>query len=263
MVSCSKQHEPKADIKLFAMDCGSYDVADMKDLGANGVYDGQTLTMVNPCYLIRHPKGDLLWETGHIDSLADKKDGEVAGVWHAKRKVKLIEQLKQLNLTPKHIEFLALSHIHPDHSGNANKFSSSTFIVNEHEREYMFSEPINSYFGANYSNLQTSNTITFKDEHDVFSDGTVLIKSMPGHTPGSSVLLVKLNNAGNVLLTGDLYVHAKGRELQTMHQYNDIKQTQLSRMKFETLAKKENATVLIHHEKQDFDSLPTFPKYLN
>lgn len=250
-------------IKLYTMNCGSYDVADMKDLSGTGVYDGQKLKMANPCFLIRHPKGDLLWETGHVDSLADKVNGEVSGVWHSKLKTKLVEQLAQLNIKPQDIEYLSLSHVHPDHAGNANKFDSSTFIVNELEHGYMFSEPTKSYFGEYYSALEQAKTVLFSGEHDVFDDGSVVIKSMPGHTPGSSVLLVRLNNAGNLLLSGDLYVHAQGRKLNTMHQYNAKELTLSSRAKFEVLAKKENARVVIQHDKQDFESLPVFPKYLD
>jgi N-acyl homoserine lactone hydrolase len=86
---------------------------------------------------------------------------------------------------------------------------------------------------------------------------------MPGHTPGSSVLLVRLNKAGNILLTGDLYLHAQGRKLNTVLQYNVKAVTIDSRIKFEVLAKKENARVIIQHDKQDFERLPVFPKYLN
>jgi len=251
------------NIKLYALDCGSYDVADMKDLSDTGVYDGQKLEMANPCFLIRHPKGDLLWETGHIDSLADKVNGEVGGVWHSKLKTKLVAQLAQLNITPQDIEYLSLSHVHPDHAGNANKFESSTFIVNKLEHDFMFSEPTKSNFGEYYSALEKAETILFNGEYDVFDDDSVVIKSMPGHTPGSSVLLVRLSHAGNLLLSGDLYVHAQGRKLNTMHRYNAKALTLDSRAKFEVLAKKENARVVIQHDKQDFERLPKFPRYLD
>jgi N-acyl homoserine lactone hydrolase len=251
------------NIKLYTIDCGSYDVADMESLSSTGAYDGQKLQMANPCFLIRHPKGDLLWETGHVDSLADKINGEVGGVWHAKLKTKLVVQLAQLNIKPQDIEYLSLSHVHPDHAGNANKFDSSTFIVNELEYKYMFSEPAISYFGEYYSALDKAKTIVFSDEYDVFDDGSIVIKSMPGHTPGSSVLLVRLNKTGNILLTGDLYLHAQGRKLNTVLQYNVKEVTIDSRIKFEILAKKENARVIIQHDKQDFERLPVFPKYLN
>ena len=252
-----------SNIKLYAMNCGSYDVSDMEVLSATGQYDGQKLKMANPCFLIRHPKGDLLWDTGHIDSLADNPDGEASGVWHAKLKTKLIAQLNQLKITPKDIEYLSLSHVHPDHAGNANKFVESIFIVNELERKYMFSEQTKSYFGAFYSALENVKTISFTSEYDVFDDGSVVMQSMPGHTPGSSTLLVRLDKAGNILLSGDLYVHARGRILKTMHQYNDKQLTMNSRKKFEDLAKKENARVIIQHDKKDFESLPKFPKFLD
>ena len=41
-------------------------------------------------------------------------------------------------------------------------------------------------------------------DNDVFGDGTVMMLGMPGHTPGHTSLLVKLQQKGNVLLSGDL-----------------------------------------------------------
>lgn len=250
-------------IKFYALDCGSYDVSDMKSLSATGEYDGQKLKMVNPCFLIRHPKGDLLWDTGHSDSMADSPNGEISGVWHAKLSIKLIDQLSQLGITPTDIDYLSLSHVHPDHAGNANKFVQSTFIVNELEREFMFSEQTKSMFGTYYSALENAKTISFKTEYDVFGDNTVVIKSMPGHTPGSSVLLVRLAKAGNILLTGDLYIHERGRQLKTILQYNDQQLTIASRKRFEVLVRKEQARVIIQHEKQHFEKLPKFPGFLD
>lgn len=253
-----------SELKLYALDCGTIDVSDMKDLSSTGTYDGQKIQLVNPCFLIRHPRGNLIWDTGHVDSMADKPNGEVSGVWHSKLSRKLLEQLGLLGISVTDIDYLSLSHAHPDHSGNANKFIDSTFIVNELEHEYMFSEPAKTYFGTYYFALEGAKTILFKDEYDVFNDGTVVIKSMPGHTPGSSVLLVKLSKTGNILLTGDLYIHEKERQIGTMHQYNvDKELTLISRNKFEHLVKKENARVIIQHEKKDFERLPKFPDFLD
>jgi len=253
-----------SDIKLYALDCGTIEVSDMKDLSSTGEYDGQEIQLVNPCFLIRHPKGNLLWDTGLVDSMADNPNGEISGVWHSKLSTTLIKQLHQLDLSAKDIDYISLSHAHPDHSGNANKFIDSTFIANELEYEYMFSQPAKTYFGTNYSALKNAKTIFFTNEYDVFGDRSVVIKSMPGHTPGSSVLLVRLYNAGNVLLTGDLYIHARERKTGTMHKYNVNKVlTVISRAKFENLVKKESARVVIQHEKQDFERLPKFPKFLN
>jgi N-acyl homoserine lactone hydrolase len=254
----------KSGVKLYAINCGTIDVLDMRELSSGGEYNGQTTQLVNPCFFIRHPKGDLLWDTGHSDSKADNVNEKLSGIWHSKLRVKLIDQLNILGVSATNIDYLALSHIHPDHAGNANKFIKSTFIVNELEHQYMFSAPIMPIFGEFYCALKDVKTVQFKTEHDVFNDGTVVIKSMPGHTPGSSVLLIRLDNAGNVLLSGDLYIHAKGRALNTMLIHNVDKQLTLaSRNKFEALAVKENARVIIQHEKKDFERLPKFPEYLD
>jgi len=258
------QQAEVSKVKLYTMDCGTLDVSDMSNLSNNGEYSGQKTTLVNPCFLIRHAKGNLLWDTGHIDSLADDPNGSVSGVWHSKLRIGLIEQLKQIGLSSSDIKYLSLSHIHPDHAGNSNKFAQSTFIVNKLEHEYMFTQQIKGYFGEFYSELESAKTVLFDNTYDVFGDNSVVIHSMPGHTPGSSVLLIRLTNSGNILLSGDLFIHAKGRELNTMHKYNfDKKLTHSSRQKFESLVKEEKARVIIQHEKLDFDSLPKFPSFID
>jgi len=52
-----------------------------------------------------------------------------------------------------------------------------------------------------------------EDEHYVFGDGTVVIKSAPGHTPGHQILYIKLAKTGGVVLSGDLYHYPEERPL--------------------------------------------------
>ena len=251
-------------LRMYVLDGGGQDVSDMSDFSYDGLLGGQAAHLTNPIFLIRHPEGDLLWDTGYEDELADIPDGMNSGVYHRALDTKLIDQLEQLQLQPKDIRYLALSHLHPDHSGNANLFKDSTLIINELEHRYMFSEEAMAMFGSSYSELETAKTITFSDEYDVFGDGTVIIISMPGHTPGSSVLLVRLENSGNLLLSGDLYTHDKAREMQSIPTFNTDRQATLnSRKKFEELAVSENARVVVQHSKADFDKLPRVPNFLD
>lgn len=254
----------RGKIKLYALDGGTLDVSDMASFSDTGTFDGEAVSLVNPSFLIRHPKGDLLWDTGYGDALAKLPEGSKNGVWHSKLKTPVVEQLGRLGLDPSDIEYLSLSHLHPDHSGNANLFSGSTFIVHRLERAYMFSEEMMAAFGESYSELEDAKTVQFEGRYDVFGDGTVIIFETPGHTPGSSVLLVRLQGAGNILLTGDLYTHNRGRSLGTVPQFNlDKKQTLESRRVFENLVKQERARVVIQHSKTDFNVLPVFPKFLD
>jgi len=258
--------EETGGIKLYALNCGTLEMFDAGNFSSAGQFDGQKAELVDPCFLIRHPKGDLLWDTGLSQSIADMPNGELETWGHKTVAVKLSDQLEQLGLTPKDIEFLSLSHYHGDHSGNANLFATSTFIANLAEHEFMFSKAMRAQAVAfaPYAALENSNTVLFETEHDVFGDGTAVIKSMPGHTPGHSVLMLRLERTGTILLTGDLYIMKASRALKAVPSFNSDKIATLQSMKlFEALATREKARVIIQHEKSDFRSLPPFPAFLD
>jgi len=260
---CAGEEIKNSSIKLYALDCGAIEISDMSSFSREGKFDGQTKSLVTPCFLIRHPEGDLFWEVGLDQSPSDESH---AAPGDGDAQLILTDQLAQLGLKPIDIEYLAISHLHPDHTGNANLFAASTFIVNKAERAYMFSDEIikeHADWHEKYSALEDAETILFEDEYDVFGDGRIVIKSMPGHTPGSSVMLLQLKNAGSLLFSGDLYTHAEARELRAVPVFNtNTKDTLSSMEQFEILAKTENARVIIQHEKADFEALPPFPKFL-
>ena len=65
---------------------------------------------------------------------------------------------------------------------------------------------------ATFSALKNAKTTIIKtDDYDVFGDGTVIIKSAPGHTPGHQVLFLKLAKTGPLLVAGDLYHYPEER----------------------------------------------------
>jgi len=86
---------------------------------------------------------------------------------------------------------------------------------------------------------------------------------MPGHTLGHQVLFVDLVETGPVLLSGDLYHIKENREHRRMPIFNiNVKQTLESMDAFEAFVKEKNAKVFIQHEEEDFNRMPTPPKYL-
>jgi glyoxylase-like metal-dependent hydrolase (beta-lactamase superfamily II) len=103
---------------------------------------------------------------------------------------------------------------------------------------------------ANYSELKTSKTILLdKDEWDVFGDGTAVIKSTPGHTPGHNVLFLKLKKTGPVVLSGDLYHYPEERTLNRLPVADFNKeQTAASRAELEDFLKKTGARLWIEHD---------------
>src|SRR6185295_18899494 len=99
-----------------------------------------------------------------------------------------------------------LSHHHGDHSGNANLFAASTVYMQQAEYDAVFG-PTPDRFGvavANFEKLKGAKIVRLNGDHDVFGDGSVVIKPAPGHTPGHQVLFVRLPQRGPVLLSGDM-----------------------------------------------------------
>jgi N-acyl homoserine lactone hydrolase len=87
------------------------------------------------------------------------------------------------------------------------------------------------------------------EDHDVFGDGTVVIKSSPGHTPGHQSLFLKLANTGNVLLSGDLYHYPEEITYKKVPNFDtDREQTAKSREVIETFVKQNQAQLWIQHD---------------
>jgi glyoxylase-like metal-dependent hydrolase (beta-lactamase superfamily II) len=231
----------------------------------DGAYKGQPEKLVVPCFLIRHPKGDLIWDTGVPQDTADLPGGKGPGGLTVKHK--LTDQLAQLGLKPSDIKYLSVSHSHFDHIGNAGLFASATWIVDPRERDYAFRDQARADKAsfARYSALEGSKQILVDGDqpYDVYGDGSVTIYRTPGHTPGHTVLLVRLPKAGAVILAGDMWHIAESRAARRVPRFNfDKAQTLASMDKVEALAAANHARVIREHVIADFETLPAFPKPL-
>ena len=265
LAGAASQATAAPDVRLYTMDCGRLTMTNADVFADDGAYKGKPASMVVPCYLIRHPKGDLVWDTGVPQAIADNPGGAAPGGIAVK--VKLTDQLKQLRLTPADIEYVSVSHSHFDHIGNAGLFAASTWIVDSDERTYAFrpGARADAKSFAAYSALETSKTVLIEGDaiHDVFGDGSVTIHQTPGHTPGHTVLLVRLRKAGAVILTGDMWHIAESRAARRVPRFNvDRAMTLRSMDKVEDLAKATKARVVLEHVPADFDAMPKFPKAL-
>lgn len=266
----------QSQLALYAMDCGRFSMQDTDAYADDGSFKGVSRELVNPCYLIRHGADYLLWDLGLTDGLATSASRlePRAGIVLTMSK-SVAAQLAELDLTPADIDFVAVSHSHFDHIGNGGLFGRATFLIDEREHAFMFDVDARkaaqrimgihaSQLAQAYSVLEQARTVKIPhpETYDVFGDGAVTIHAAPGHTPGHRVLLVRLPEAGPVLLTGDMYHLAESREKRTVPRRNDRVQTVASIDFVEKLAAETRARVIRQHVEEDFISLPAFPKAL-
>jgi N-acyl homoserine lactone hydrolase len=271
MAACAPAEREAAPpaVQIYAMQCGEISFNDVDVFADDGSLAGVARDLVDPCFLVRHPDGDLMWDLGFPDALAENPEGvQVLGAT-ARMPVTLASQLQQLGLTPADIDFISISHSHGDHVGNAGLFASTaTWIVDADERTHMFraAARADAQSWPMVAPLENAETILIEGDarHDVFGDGSVVVIQAPGHTPGHAVLLVRTANSGNVLLTGDMWHLAESRERRLVPRFNvDRAQTLQSMDRIEAIAAEENARVIRQHVAEDIEALPRFPEALN
>ncbi|HWY31166.1 MAG TPA: hypothetical protein VNX46_10445, partial [Candidatus Acidoferrum sp.] len=116
----------------------------------------------------------------------------------------------------------------------------------------------------NFASLKDSKTIIVPSDkdYDVFGDGTVVIVSTPGHTPGHQSLFVKLAKFGPVVLSGDLYHYPAELTLDRVPTFEfSQEQTRASRMAVDAFLKKTGAQLWIQHDFNGNAKLKKSPQF--
>ena len=250
-------HGGKSSVeRLYILNCGEGVAGDISRWSP-GVNVGKSMDFVDSCYLIKHSQGWLLWDTGLADAIAAMPEGQRPAdprATHWRRPKTLASQLEQLGVKPSEIKYVALSHSHPDHSGNIAMFPQSMVLVQK--AEYEWPSPAGPRFRPELS------VTKLEGDHDVFGDGSVTIIRTPGHTPGHQSLLVKLRKTGAVLLSGDA-VHFKDNwDNRRVPDINDNKeQSSASMQRLADTIAKETAQLWINHDKAQRDGQKLSPDF--
>ncbi len=250
-------------VRLYVFDCGKLDIPDITPYQLTRA-EIATNVMSVPCFLIAHPRGTLMWDVGAVPDRLIPAGGTGTLRGYGTSSKKLETQLNEIGYRPRDITYLSLSHFHWDHVGNANMFAGATWLVRQGERDVMFSDPPSTRTEPqNFNALKNSKTtIITTADYDVFGDGSVVIKSAPGHSPDHQVLFVKLSKTGPVVLSGDLYHYPEERALKKIPttEFNR-EQSATSRAAIEAFLMRTHAQLWIEHDFNANAKLKKSPAY--
>ena len=225
--------------RMYVLYCGDIHLKDASSFTPGASGPGH-LTVT--CYLIKHAKGWVLYDTGIGDHIVKMPDGQKsgAGYWTLKKTVE--SQLAEIGRKPADITYVALSHSHGDHVGNLKLFPKSTLVAQK--AEWDWKPPVGMAlpsFGMK--------AITPDGDHDLFGDGSVMLIATHGHSPGHQNMLIKLPKTGAVMFTGDS-VHTKANwDSGRVPQRNfNVPQSLEALKRMHAVLKEHKAVLWIGHE---------------
>src|SRR5436190_11414209 len=189
----------QADVSLWRIDCGT-GATPMPALNERFsdtlAFPDLKLTFTFSCYLIKHGDDYMVWDTGFTPGTNPNAP-----------KTGIADYMAQVKVKPEQVKFVGISHFHADHTGQLAPFTSATLLIGKGDWDGVTANP--PMGGANTAGFKVWIAEGRKVEpqtgdKDVFGDGSVVMIRASGHTPGHSILLVRLKEKGAVLLTGDL-----------------------------------------------------------
>ncbi len=250
------------DIEMWRLHCGTIELSDTGPFSDTHLYDGEARTLTDSCYVIRNGDRYLLWDAGFPAAL--KGSSASQAVFTISLDLTLAEQLADIALSPADIDFVAVSHYHDDHIGQASEFPSAELLIGSGDAAAIVSgkmEATRAQFAPWLAEGATGKVNRIAGDHDVFGDGSVTVVAMPGHTPGHKSLVVKLPRTGTLMLTGDLYHFEEQIENRGVPAFNtDRADTLASFHRFNQMADNLDATIIIQHDTRHLIRLPEFPE---
>lgn len=235
-------------VLLFAFTCGHI------TLPMSFFLDGEPGKVKVPAcvYLIDHPKGLTLFDTGFSTRFTDMADG-LGKIIDMPAGESIADRLSDLGVDPSRIDWIINSHLHLDHAGGNAQLPNATIIVQQGEWDFGMGGEDGAYHTVDFDTGQPIKQV--KGEHDLFGDGSVVLFPTAGHTPGHQSVRVK-TAGGEAILAGDCC--NMRRSLDELHLPDHAWSLDACRNSLETLAalRKKGARIFYGHDPEFWAGVP-------
>ena len=245
-------------MKLYPLDCGHLG-GRLKDMIEGG--EGEVELPI-PAYLIEHPKGSVLFDSGmHPDLQTDAqaKLGALARIFNFDKYRPGDEvgaRLKAIGRDPARIDYVVNSHLHFDHAGGNAQIPNASLVVQQKELEIARDGERAAQFGFDPADVSQGHPVmAIEGEYDLFGDGRVVCLPTHGHTPGHQSLKLRLDS-GEVVLAGDACYFCRTLRERRLPRFVHDREAMLASL--DKLAKLEQggARIFFGHDAEFWASLP-------
>jgi N-acyl homoserine lactone hydrolase len=204
-------------MRLYAFHCGG-ERANMAVFDPFDPDAGATIDIPYFFFLIQHPRGAVVFDTGAHPSLATnprERLGDAADDWEIVMRPEdgIVDRLATFGVRPEDVSVVIQSHLHYDHAGGVEFFPHAPVLVHRDEVPFALDPPVYQagiYLRADFD-LPGVRWQEVDGEHDVFGDGKLVVFPTPGHTKGHQSLLVRLDSHPVILLSDAAYLVEKMR----------------------------------------------------
>jgi glyoxylase-like metal-dependent hydrolase (beta-lactamase superfamily II) len=225
--------------------------------------------------LVRHPKGDLLIDTGfgkNVDRQLELLP------WYQRSAhrlgVPIAAQLTAARMPLRDIAAIIPTHAHWDHISGVGDLDGIPVMVSAAGRTFIRSkakgtEVLNGLRDVRYQlyAFEGGGYLGFPRSHDVYGDGAVVIVPAPGHTPDSVIVFVNLPSGKRYAFLGDLVWQKEGLTIPAQKPWllrrligenSDGIRIDLARIRAAT-AKYPQIAAIPAHDGRAFRAIATYP----
>lgn len=174
---------------------------------------GTRITIPVAMYIIEHPRGLVVYDTGMAD---DVSDGGCEAYWGKglcgaftpiqKRDEVIDRWLEKFGYSADQVKYVIYSHFHLDHAGNIELFPKAKHVVQKAElKTAWWPEKFQraAFVMKDFDETREFDFMELVGDFDLFGDGSITVLDTKGHTQGHQSVLVRLPKTGTLVLAGD------------------------------------------------------------